>query len=95
MVHVFHGFFGEFLHLNTMKACKAGNHECFLGNEGKDVEQQKFFTTNNKQYTVHRTFKLPSGKLTVFIHFHSIVYQSLSIIYELVDLQYEPTSMLP
>ena len=31
-------FFGEFLHVNTMKACKAGNCERFFGNEGKDVK---------------------------------------------------------
>ena len=38
--------FGKFLHVNTVKA---GNCECFFGNEGKDVKQRKFFTTNNKQ----------------------------------------------
>ena len=27
-------------------------HEIFFWNEGKDVKQQNFFTTNNKQYTV-------------------------------------------
>ena len=38
--------FGEFLHLNTIKA---GNHEHFSWNEGKDVRQRKFFTANDKQ----------------------------------------------
>ena len=32
-----------------MKAVKAGNHEHFLGNQGKDVKQQKMFTANDKQ----------------------------------------------
>ena len=27
---------------------KAGNHETFLGNEGKDVKQQNIFFVNNK-----------------------------------------------
>ena len=66
MVHVFHGFFGEFLHLNTMKVSKAGNHEYFLGNEGKDVEQRKFFTMNNKQirYIKHLGFQVGNSQFS-------------------------------
>ena len=30
------------------KLVKAGNHESFFGNEGKDLTQQKFFTVNNR-----------------------------------------------
>ena len=29
------------------KLVKAGNHKSFFGNEGKNVKQQNFFTTNN------------------------------------------------
>ena len=36
-------FFGKFLHVNAMKACKAGNRESYLGIEGKYVEQRKNF----------------------------------------------------
>ena len=46
-------FVDEFLHMNAMKACKAGNHKNILKNEGNNMKQQKFFTTNNKQYMVH------------------------------------------
>ena len=46
-------FIDEFLHMNAMKACKAGNHKSIFKNEGNNMKQQKFFTTNNKQYTVH------------------------------------------
>ena len=37
-----------------MKTVKAGNREHFLGNQGKDVKQQKMFTANDKQYTVYQ-----------------------------------------
>ena len=42
--------FDDFLHVNTMIAC---NREGLFRNKSKDVEQQKFFNTNNKQYTVY------------------------------------------
>ena len=41
------------LHMNAMKACKAGNHKNVFKNEGNNMKQQKLFTTNNKQNMVH------------------------------------------
>ena len=35
-----------------MNTVKSDNHENFLGNEGRNVKQQNFFTANKKQYTV-------------------------------------------
>ena len=39
------------------KLVKAINRDHFFGNEGKDKEQQKYFTVNNKQYMVHTSLK--------------------------------------
>ena len=44
-------FFGNFV-CEYYEGIKTGYHGCLLRNEGKDMKQQKFFTANNKQYTV-------------------------------------------
>ena len=50
-------FLSKFLHVNTMKACKADNLKSFFGNESKDVKQQNCFTANiisNVQYCAYK-----------------------------------------
>ena len=60
-LHVFCGllklFRSTFLCVHTWRYTNiseilAGNRKSFSGNEGKDVKQRKFFSTNKKQHTV-------------------------------------------
>ena len=51
--------------MNTMKA---RNCENFLGNEGKDMKQQNFFTVNNRQHMVAITICIISHP----VHMHMV-----------------------
>ena len=50
------------------KLVEAGNREHYFGNEGKNMEQQKFFTVNNKQYTVSLWYVYRGRKLSVYAY---------------------------
>ena len=68
--------FDDFLHVNTMIAC---NREGLFRNKSKDVEQQKFFNTNNK-HIQYMCMYISGPVLLGYIHiYHMYVYVYNSI----------------
>ena len=79
--HIFQGllcnqtsFLVNFCMWILWKFVKAGNHEHFLWNEGKDVEQWKFFTATDKQYTVILTVGYSESARMEICHFKTFEY---------------------